>query len=91
MLLSQGTILPNFYIFSIFLQKQLKPQVSVSIYNKGVCGTPLTPLLLFLRSILTIDTELLLRINLDSTTLKQKQYCHALSCEDITHNSGNPS
>lgn len=63
MLLPQGTILPNFYFFSIFLQKpfsykNLKISSSCFIYSKGVCGTPLTPFCYFLLSSTpTIDTE----------------------------------
>lgn len=63
MLLPQGTILPNFYFFSIFLQKpfsykNLKISSSCFIYSKGVGGTPLTPFCYFLLSSTpTIDTE----------------------------------
>ena len=69
MLLPQGTILPNFYFFSIFLQKpfsykNLKISSSCFIYSKGVCGTPLTPFCYFLLSSTpTIDTEPLYIIN----------------------------
>ena len=47
MLLPQGTILPNFYFFSIFLQKLLKALSVILLCSKGVGTTPPTPPLLF--------------------------------------------
>ena len=57
MLLPQGTILPNFYFFSIFLQKLccLKRLFSM---QSGVGAAPPTPRCYFLlSSTTTIDTE----------------------------------
>ena len=51
MLLSQGTILPNFYFFSIFLQK-LCCLKRLFIMQRGVGAAPLTPLCYFFRFVL---------------------------------------
>ena len=57
MLLPQGTILPNFYFFSIFLQK-LCCLKRLFIMQRGVGGTPPMPRCYFLLSSTpTIDTE----------------------------------
>ena len=57
MLLPQGTILPNFYFFSIFLQK-LCCLKRLFIMQRGVGAAPPTPLCYFLLSSTpTIDTE----------------------------------
>ena len=57
MLLPQGTILPNFYFFSIFLQK-LCCLKRLFIMQLGEGGTPPSPRCYFLLSSTpTIDTE----------------------------------